>query len=70
MEVIDLRKYRWRGGGDGGAARDAKLRWLQSHDDDHYDNDDSNSDKDFFEHGEFSGLVFVVMTRFRDLPGC
>jgi hypothetical protein len=51
MEIIHLRKYRWRRGGDGGAPHDAELRWLHGNNDDKRDNDDSDSDENFFEHG-------------------
>ena len=53
MKFVHLRERgRW-GRGEGGAARDAKLRWLQGDDDDEHDDDDSDGDENGFEHGGF-----------------
>ncbi len=48
MEIMHLRKYRERGRGDGGAAYDAEIGWLQGHDYDERDDDHCESDKKFF----------------------
>ena len=58
MEIIDLGKYRCRGGGDGGCAGDAKFRWLHGNDCDEYNDDYCQSDEDFFQHSDFLRIGF------------
>jgi hypothetical protein len=62
VEIVHLRKYRWRGGGDRGRPCDAELGWLQGNDADKHGNDCYESDEDFFEHRDFLriGVRFVV----------
>src|SRR5207253_1404090 len=54
VEIVYLRKYRRRRGGNRGRALDAEFGGLQAHDENKHDNHCHQSDGDFLEHGQYS----------------